>query len=46
VSLHTLANGTRSLELDNGILNNQDGTFTINATGMVASKRFSWEAIG
>lgn len=46
VSLHTVANGTRTQELVNGILNNLDGTFTLNATTMVASKRFSWEAIG
>ena len=45
-SLHTVANGTRTFEKVNGILNNQDGTFTLNATGMVASKQFSWEAIG
>ena len=46
VSLHTVANGTRTLELVNGVLNNHDGTFTLNATTMVASKQFAWEAIG
>lgn len=45
-SLHTVANGTRTFEKVNGILNNQDGTFTLNATAMVASKQFVWEAIG
>jgi hypothetical protein len=46
VSLHTVAAGTRTLELVNGILNNQDGTFTLTATTLVASKSFSWEALG
>lgn len=45
-SLHTVAAGTRTFELTNGILNNQDGTFTVNATTMVASKVFAWEAVG
>jgi hypothetical protein len=46
VSLHTVAAGTRTFEKANGILNNGDGTFTLNATMMVASKSFAWEAIG
>lgn len=46
VSLHTVAAGTRTLGLSNGILNNQDGTFTLSATTMVASKAFAWEAVG
>lgn len=46
VSLHTAANGVRTLELVNGIRNNYDGTFTLNATTMAASKKFVWEAIG
>ena len=45
-SLHTVANGTRTFEKVNGILNNLDGTFTLNATTMAASKQFNWEAIG
>jgi hypothetical protein len=45
-SLHTVANGTRTFEIDNGILDNGDGTFTLNATTMVASKAFVWEALG
>ena len=46
VSLHTAANGDRTFEKVNGILNNGDGTFTVNATTMVASKQFAWEALG
>lgn len=45
-SLHTVAAGTRTFEKANGIVNNGDGTFTMNATAMVASKSFVWEAIG
>lgn len=45
-SLHTVAAGTRTFEKVNGVLNNGDGTFTMNATAMVASKQFVWEAIG
>jgi hypothetical protein len=45
-SLHTVAAGTRTFEKTNGILVNTDGSFTLSATTMVASKRFSWEAIG
>ena len=50
-SLHTVANGTRTLELTNGISVNDDPTsaaymsFTLTATTMVASKEFYWEAI-
>lgn len=44
-SLHTVANGTRTLELTNGIA--VDGyTFTVTATTLAASKVFFWEAIG
>jgi hypothetical protein len=46
VSLHTVANGTVTFEKVNGILNNLDGTFTLNATAMAASKVFCWEALG
>jgi hypothetical protein len=45
VSLHTIANGTRSFEKANGIVVGADGTFTMNATAMVASKTFCWEAL-
>jgi len=44
-SLHTVANGTRTFDVTNGIA--VDGnTFTLTATTMVASKQFYWEAIG
>lgn len=49
-SIHTLANGTVSLELTNGISVNDDpssatyNSFTLTATTMVASKEFYWEA--
>lgn len=49
-SLHTVANGTTTLELTNGISVNDDptsatyGSFTLTATTMVASKEFYWEA--
>lgn len=46
VSLHTVANGTRTFEKANGIVVGTDGTFTMNATAMVASKVFCWEAQG
>lgn len=46
VSLHTVANGTRTFDKANGIVNNQDGTFSLTATTMVASKSFAWEALG
>lgn len=45
-SLHTVAAGTRTLEATNGITVGTDGTFTVTATTMVASKSFYWEAIG
>lgn len=44
-SLHTVANGTVTLETTNGIAVS-DNTFTLTATTMVASKTFVWEAIG
>lgn len=44
-SLHTVAAGTRTLELANGISITANG-FTVNATTMLASKVFTWEAIG
>lgn len=46
VSLHTVANGTRTFDKTNGIVVGDDGTFTLTATTMVASKVFSWEALG
>lgn len=46
VSVHTVANGTRTFELDNGIVVGTDGTVTLNATMMAASKVFSWVAEG
>lgn len=45
-SIHTVAAGTVTLETTNGITVNTDGTFTVTATTMVASKTFAWEAIG
>lgn len=45
-SLHTIATGVRTLETTNGITVNADGTFTVTAATMVASKTFAWEAIG
>lgn len=45
-SYHTVAAGTNTLELANGIVNNQDGSFTLSATTMVASKGFVWDAVG
>ena len=44
-SLHTVANGTVTLETTNGIAVSGN-TFTVTATTMVASKTFAWEAIG
>lgn len=42
-SIHTLANGTVSLDLTNGLA--VDGnTVTMTATTMVAGKQFAWEA--
>lgn len=45
-SLHAVAAGTLTLETSHGITNNGDGTFTVDATTMVASKSFYWIAIG
>lgn len=45
LSLHTVANGTMTLEATNGIAV-VDNQFTLTATTMVASKQFYWEAIG
>ena len=45
-SIHTVATGTRTLEATNGITVGTDGTFTVTAVTMVASKTFVWEAIG
>lgn len=45
-SLHTVAAGTVTLETTNGITVNADGTFTLTAVTMAASKVFAWEAIG
>lgn len=45
-SLHTVAAGTRTLETTNGISVGTDGTFTVKAATIVASKTFAWEAIG
>ncbi len=45
-ALHTVAAGTRTLETTNGISVGTDGTFTVKAATMVASKVFAWEAIG
>jgi hypothetical protein len=44
-SLHTVADGTRTLETTNGITVSGN-TFTMTATTMVASKVFYWEAVG
>lgn len=45
-SIHTVAAGTVTLETTNGITVNADGTFTLTAVTMAASKVFAWEAIG
>lgn len=44
-SLHTIAAGTRTLEVTNGITVGSNG-FTVNAATLLASKSFYWEAIG
>lgn len=50
ISLHTVANGTQTLEVANGINVDSNpasatyGSFTLTATTMVASKTFYWEA--
>lgn len=45
-ALHTVAAGTVTLETTNGISVGTDGTFTVKAATIVASKTFAWEAIG
>lgn len=45
-SIHTVAAGTRTLETTNGITVGTDGTFSVTAVTMVASKTFVWEAVG
>ena len=45
-SRHIVATGVVTLEATNGITVNADGTFTVTAVTMVASKTFAWEAIG
>lgn len=45
-SRHIVATGVVTLETTNGITVNTDGTFTVTATTMVASKTFAWEAVG
>lgn len=45
-SVHHIAAGTISLETTNGISVGTDGTFTVKAATIVASKTFAWEAIG
>lgn len=44
-SIHTVANGTVTLETTNGVAVSGP-TFTLTATTMVASKVYYWEAIG
>ncbi len=44
-SIHTVAAGTRTLELTNGITAAPNG-FKVLAATILASKAFSWEAIG
>jgi hypothetical protein len=44
-SLHTVANGTRTNDVTNGI-EVVGNTFVLTATTMVASKTFCWEALG
>ena len=46
VSVHTVAAGTRTFDKTNGIVVGADGTFSLTATTMVASKSFVWEALG
>lgn len=45
-SLHTVAAGTRTLAVSGAIIVGTDGTFTIDAGLIVASKTFAWEALG
>jgi hypothetical protein len=44
-ALHTVAAGTRTLELTNGIVSSANG-FTVKAATILASKVYVWEAIG
>lgn len=44
-SIHTVAVGTRTLEVTNGI-SVGTGDFTVKAATILASKSFSWEAVG
>lgn len=46
VALHTVAAGTRTFDMSLGITVGEDGTFTLPAGLMIASKSFVWEAIG
>jgi hypothetical protein len=45
-AIKTVLNGTRSLETTNGITVGTDGTFTVAAAIIVASKSHVWEAFG
>lgn len=45
-SLHTVAVGTVTLETTNGISVGTDGTFTVKAASIPASKTLAWEAVG
>jgi len=45
ISLHTVANGTRTRDVTNGIAVSGN-TISLTATTMVASKTFAWEAEG
>lgn len=45
ISIHTVANGTRTREVTNGIAVSGN-VFTMTAATMVASKTFAWEALG
>ena len=45
-SLHTVAAGTVTLETTNGISVGTDGTFTVKAATIPASKTLAWEAVG
>lgn len=44
-SIHTVANGTVTLETTNGVAVS-DNTVTLTAVTMVASKVYYWEAVG
>jgi hypothetical protein len=44
-SIHTIAAGTRTLEVTNGITVGSNG-FSVTAATILASKTFVWEAIG